>query len=74
MRIVDKAMRAKPLDGQLQLDIFEPAPKCEPFNCPHELKVVDIGGGKSLCELMDAYTNCREVNRCVYESMHTRSK
>ena len=66
-------MRVRDLDGQLQLDIVD-IPKHEPFNCPHELKVVDIGGGKSLCELMDAYTNCREVNRCVYQSVRTRSK
>lgn len=35
-------MRLKDLDGQLQLDLVD-IPKREPFNCPHELKVVDIG-------------------------------
>ena len=61
--------RTKQLDGQLTLDMFEPTPSYKPFDCPHELKVVDIGGGKSLCALMDAWTNCREVNKCVYAAI-----
>ena len=65
-------MRVKDLDGQLQLDIFEPAPKRDPFNCPHELKTVDVGGGKSMCELMNSWTNCREVSHCVYEQIKGR--
>ena len=49
----------------LQLDLVD-IPKREPFNCPYELKVVDIGGGKSFCESWDCWTNCREVGHCVY--------
>ena len=63
-------MKTKKLANQLQLDIFEPAQTHQPFDCPHELKVVDIGGGKSLCALTDSWTNCREVARCVYEVLH----
>lgn len=63
-------MKAKQLEGQLLLDIFEPTLSYKPFDCPHELKVVDIGGGKSLCALIDSWTNCREVARCVYEVLH----
>ena len=59
-------MKAKRLEGQLLLDIFEPPPSYKPFDCPHELKTVDIGGGKSFCALMDAWTNCREVGHCVH--------
>jgi hypothetical protein len=59
-------MGGKPHASQLQLDIFEPPPSYKPFDCPHELKTVDIGGGKSLCALMDAWTNCREVGHCVH--------
>ena len=59
-------MRGKPHASQLQLDIFEPSPSYKPFDCPHELKTVDIGGGKSLCALMDSWTNCREVGHCVH--------
>ena len=61
-------MRGKPHSSQLQLAIFEPP--SNPFDCPHELKRVDIGGGKSLCALMDSWTNCREVARCVYAAIH----
>jgi len=39
----------------------------DPFNCPHELSVVDIGGGKTECELMKCWTNCREVGHCTNE-------
>ena len=63
-------MKAKQLDGQLRMDIFEQQSSYQPFDCPHELKAVDIGGGKSLCALMDSWTNCREVGRCVYEVLH----
>ena len=62
--------RTKQLDGQLSMDIFEQQSSYQPFDCPHELEVVDIGGGKSLCALMDSWTNCREVARCVYEVLH----
>ena len=59
-------MRVKDLDGQLQLNIFEPAPKFTPGDCPHESATVDIGGGKTFCESMGMWTNCLEVNHCVY--------
>lgn len=38
-------------------------------HCTQETSVVDVGGGKSFCKLMNAYTNCREVKHCVYWSM-----
>ena len=41
----------------------------KPGECPDEGAMVDIGGGKSFCKLMNAYTNCREVKHCVYWSM-----
>lgn len=104
-------MRAKQLNGQLSLDLFDkpkheppnypkPCPiredcgayHCEtggcsgergwcgnalrslrvPGNCPHEQSTVDIGGGKSLCELLGAWTNCREMGHCVYEQIRKR--
>ena len=37
---------------------------------PNGHMIVDIGGGKSLCALMDSWTNCREVGWCVYEVLH----
>lgn len=51
---------------QLTLGLFE---KNEPFNCSFESSVADIGGGKSFCELMGCWTNCREVNHCIAEKV-----
>lgn len=58
-------MTPRTLDGQLSLN-FDTTPRNTPGNCPHETKTVDIGGGKSFCALMDAWTNCREVKHCVH--------
>ena len=58
-------MKHKPLDGQLSFN-FGTASR-QPGKCEHEQKLADVGGGKSFCELMDAWTNCREVQHCVYE-------
>ena len=55
---------ARVLDNQIALDLFE---KFTPGNCKNETKTVDIGGGKSFCELFGCWTNCREVNHCTYE-------
>lgn len=57
-------MKRHELPGQQCFDLFG---KCEPFNCQHESSVVDIGGGKSFCELWQKWTNCREVEHCVYQ-------
>lgn len=54
---------SKVLDGQTSLELFG---MLIPGRCDHEQKTVDIGGGKSLCELMGCWTNCREVEHCVY--------
>ncbi len=58
----------KPTPNQLTFELFE-RPTYTPGNCPHEAKVVDIGGGKSFCEPWDCWTNCREVGHCVYVDM-----
>ena len=47
---------------QLRLDPF---PGHEPFACPFEASVADIGGGKSFCEPWGRWTNCREAGYCV---------
>lgn len=47
-----------------QLSLFN-APENNPFDCPYELAVVDIGGGKTECNLMQCWTNCREVQHCT---------
>ena len=49
--------------------LFEPESR-DPFNCPHELAVVDIGKGKTECALMQCWTNCREVQHCTYEGKY----
>lgn len=41
----------------------------EPGACPDEGTVVDIGGGKSYCIPWERWTNCREVGRCVLETI-----
>lgn len=57
-----------------QLTLFDaestkpPAPI--PGQCPHEAKVLDIGGKKSFCAPWDTWTNCREVGYCVKERWH----
>lgn len=53
---------------QGQLSLFEN----KPGECEHESRVVDIGGGKSYCELMQCWTNCREVGHCVERTKHER--
>jgi len=58
-------------ENQLAFDIFT-TPTNTPGNCPHEQNTVDIGGGKSLCELLGAWTNCRCVGHCVYEQIRKR--
>lgn len=57
---------SKVIEGQTSLDLFDAA-KNVPGNCPHEARTVDIGGGKSYCDLMRLWTNCRCVGHCVYE-------
>lgn len=52
------------LPGQQSFDF-----SCNPFNCPYESAVVDIGGGKTFCDLWQRWTNCREVGHCVYQSI-----
>lgn len=64
-------MRAKPLDGQLAFGLFDGSRVHEPFDCPDEGAVVDIGGGKSFCTPWDRWTNCREVGRCVFAECGT---
>lgn len=60
-------MKRKQLDGQLAFALeVDDAPSYTPGNCPHESRVVDIGGGKSYCDRMQAWTNCRCVGHCVY--------
>lgn len=54
------------LPGQQSFDFYG---KHTPFNCEHESAVVDIGGGKSFCDLWQRWTNCREVGHCVYQSI-----
>ena len=44
-----------------------------PGACPDEAKVVDIGGGKSLCTPWGVWTNCREVGHCTFESVKKSS-
>lgn len=62
----------KQLDGQLSLNLFTTQSNT-PGDCPHESSVVDIGGGKSFCDLWQTWTNCREVNHCVYaDATHSR--
>lgn len=58
--------KAKVLSGQIAFDLFD-KPRNRPGNCPHETKTVDVGGGKSYCDLMQVWTNCREVGHCVYD-------
>lgn len=53
----------KQIDGQLPL--FG-EPKQQPGNCPNEVAVADIGGGKSYCIPWERWTNCREVGYCVF--------
>lgn len=36
-----------------------------PSDCVHEKSLVDIGGGKSFCDLIGKWTNCREVGHCT---------
>lgn len=38
------------------------------MDCQYESSVVD--GKKSYCELMGCWTNCREVEECVYERFY----
>lgn len=52
------------LEGQMALELF---PNHEPFSCPDEGSVVDIGGGKSFCLPWDRWTNCRECGHCVFD-------
>lgn len=47
-----------------QMQLFE-VDALDPFNCPHELAVVDIGGGKTECAKLKCWTNCREVRHCT---------
>lgn len=49
------------MNGQLSLfGVNRP----DPLDCCNERKVVDIGGGKTLCAAMGLWTNCRETGRC----------
>ena len=58
----------RPLRGAgmmgVQLSLFG-VERPEPFKCPHETSVADIGDGKSLCEVWGMWTNCREVGHCT---------
>lgn len=56
----------KPASNQLAFDLFEQPKQQDPRDCPRALKTVDIGGGKTFCESMGMWTNCLEVNHCVY--------
>lgn len=55
-----------------QLKLFDPDRPIERVRsvgaCSYESKMIETkGGGKSLCEVMGLWTNCREVNYCVAE-------
>lgn len=54
------------LENQTAFDLFD-KPQHVPGNCEHEARTVDVGGGKSYCDLMQLWTNCREVAHCVYD-------
>ena len=58
------------MDGAVaQLTLFELDEGArDPFACPHELAVADIGDGKTECALMGCWTNCRCVGHCTVRS------
>lgn len=39
------------------------------LNCEYETGLADIGGGKSFCERIGKWTNCREVLHCVADDL-----
>lgn len=58
-------MRTAVLCGQMVLALFD---ERDPRQCPDCGAVADIGGGKSFCIPWDRWTNCLEVDHCVYET------
>lgn len=61
----------------MQLSLFDIADTMPqeptPGNCPHEGRVLDIGGKKSWCVPWETYTNCREVGHCVRRRWHGKT-
>lgn len=33
--------------------------------CEHETKYINVSGGRSYCEIMKAWTNCRQLGHCT---------
>lgn len=59
-------MGVRACEGQMELGLS--LASGTPGSCPHEGDTVATGSQTmSLCSLMAAWTNCREMHECVYD-------